>query len=121
MEGALSAADFPRALRILKSLSRVGGPVGENALYQTGLVLRDRMGQPGRALRAWRQYARRYPRGLLRSEVSLSVMETLAEAGRLDAAITEAENFLERFPKSERAHEVRRSVESWQKRAEQIP
>jgi outer membrane protein assembly factor BamD (BamD/ComL family) len=70
--------------------------------------LRDRLHRPREAVSAWNRYRSRFPRGLLRAEADLSVIETLASMDERVAALAEAEAFLARHPASERRAEVER-------------
>lgn len=108
---ALQEGAAERAVTLLRRASRLGGPAGENATYELGRLLRDRLGRPEAALRVWRGYRERHPRGLLRAEVDISVVETLAMVGARAQALEEARGFLAAHPENERAPEVRRLME----------
>jgi tetratricopeptide (TPR) repeat protein len=105
---ALSAGDAPRALQIYRALALKTGPGAENAAYEVGKVLNERMGQPGSAVTAWRRYRADYPEGMLRVEADVSIIETLARTGASDEALGEANDFLRRRPDSERRAEIAR-------------
>ena len=94
------------ALAMLSHCAKGGGPAAENAAYEMGRVLRDGLHRPRAAVAAWGAYRTRFPNGLLRAEVDLSILETLAKLGDKAAALTEAEAFLARYPNSERRDEV---------------
>jgi tetratricopeptide (TPR) repeat protein len=100
--------DPSSALALYQRLAAGTGPTAENALYELGEIYRDRLDQPERGLAAWRDYRRRFPRGLLRAEVDVSLIETLAILGHRREALDEATRFLERDPSSERRHEIAR-------------
>jgi len=103
---ALSEGRPEEALDILAGCAKGTGPAAENAAYEIGRVLRDDLHRPRAALAAWGQYRTRFPRGLLRAETDLSILETLANVGEKRAALVEAEAFLVRYPNSERRDEV---------------
>jgi hypothetical protein len=105
---ALAAGDPRTALALLGVLEGRPGPAAENALYERGRILRDHLHKPREALAAWTRYRARHPRGLLRAEVDLSVVETHAALGDSDLAVREAEGFLARHPRSERRGEIER-------------
>ncbi len=103
---ALAAGDVEETLRLLSLLSRKDDPAGENAVYESARLVRDRLKQPREALRIWRSYRTRFPNGMLRAEVDLNIVETLAQLGSRDRALVEAEDFLQRHPDNERRTEV---------------
>jgi hypothetical protein len=94
------------ALAMLSHCAKGAGPAAENAAYEMGRVLRDGLHRHRAAVAAWGAYRTRFPDGLLRAEADLSILETLAKLGDKAAALTEAEAFLARYPKSERRDEV---------------
>jgi ferric-dicitrate binding protein FerR (iron transport regulator) len=94
------------ALAMLAHCAKGVGPAAENAAYEMGRVLRDGLRRPRGAVAAWVAYRTRFPRGLLRAEADLSILETLARVGDNTAALAEAEAFLARYPQSERRDEV---------------
>ena len=108
---ALATGDAAGGLVILRELATGNGPIAENSGYEIGLVLRDRLHFPREAIEAWKQYRQRFPRGLLRAEADLSVVETELELGAHEAARAEAEAFLRRHPRSERRREVEALVQ----------
>jgi len=105
---ALSAGDPGRALQLYRTLAQGTGPAAENAAYEVGKVLNERMGQPASAVAAWRRYRAAYPDGILRVEADVSIIETLAKSGDADGALAEASDFLRRRPDSERRAEIAR-------------
>jgi tetratricopeptide (TPR) repeat protein len=105
---ALFAGDAPRALQIYRALALKTGPAAENAAYEVGKVLNERMGQPEGAVAAWRRYRTDYPDGILRVEADVSIIETLVRTGASDEALGEANDFLRRRPDSERRAEIAR-------------
>jgi hypothetical protein len=105
---ALAAGDVTRALGLYRALAQRGGPAGENAEYEIGKILRDRLGQPANAVAAWRRYRTEHPDGILRVEADVSIVETLVHGGDMDGALAEAGDFLRRHPDSERRAEMAR-------------
>lgn len=106
---AVAAGDAPRALQLYRALAAQGtGPGAENAAYEIGKVLNEKMGQPAAAVSAWRRYRATYPDGILRVEADVSIIETLARSGDADGALVEANEFLRRRPDSERRAEIAR-------------
>jgi hypothetical protein len=107
-QSALVAGENTRALALYRALAQRGGAAGENAAYEIGKVLRDRLGQPGNAVAAWRRYRADHPNGLLRVEADVSIVETLVHAGDVRGALGEANDFLRNHPDSERRAEIAR-------------
>jgi hypothetical protein len=105
---ALAAGDPTKALQIYRALALKTGPVAENAAYEVGKVLNEKMDQPEGAVAAWRRYRFDYPDGILRVEADVSIIETLVRAGSADEALGEANDFLRRRPDSERRAEIAR-------------
>jgi hypothetical protein len=105
---ALAAGDAPRALQLYRTLAQGTGPSAENASYEIGKVLSEKMGQPQSAVAAWRHYRTAHPDGILRVEADVSIIETLARTGDADEALSEANEFLRRHPDSERRAEIAR-------------
>jgi tetratricopeptide (TPR) repeat protein len=107
-QAAVAAGDAGRAVSIYRALAQRGGPAAENAAYEVGKVLRDRLGQPGNAIAAWRRYRAEHPNGVLRTEADVSIIETLVHAGDTGAALAEANDFVRNHPDSERRAEIAR-------------
>jgi ferric-dicitrate binding protein FerR (iron transport regulator) len=107
-QAALAAGDVPRALALYRAQIKRGGPAGENAAYEVGRLLRDRLGQSSAAVSAWRRYRADHPDGLLRVETDVSIIETLVHAGDTTGALAEANDFLRGHPDSERRAEIAR-------------
>jgi tetratricopeptide (TPR) repeat protein len=105
---ALASGDTTRALQLYRALAGKSGPAAENAAYEIGKILGDKLGQPAAAVAAWRRYRSEYPQGLLRIEADVSIIETLARSGETDDALAEAADFLRRHPDSERRGEIAR-------------
>ena len=107
-QAALAANEPTRALALYRVLVQHGGPASENAAYEIGKILRDRMGQPASAVAAWRRYRADHPNGLLRVEADVSIIETLVHAGDPSGALAEASDFVRNHPDSERRAEIAR-------------
>jgi ferric-dicitrate binding protein FerR (iron transport regulator)/predicted negative regulator of RcsB-dependent stress response len=105
---ALASGDAPRALQLYRVLAQGTGPSAENASYEIGKVLNEKLGQPANAVAAWRRYRSANPDGMLRAEADVSIIETLARIGDSDEALSEANDFLRRRPDSERRAEIAR-------------
>jgi tetratricopeptide (TPR) repeat protein len=107
-QAALAEGEPSRALGLYRTLVLRGGPAGENAAYEIGKILRDRLGQPANAVTAWRRYRADHPNGILRVETDVSIIETLVHAGDAAGALVEANDFLRNHPDSERRAEIAR-------------
>src|SRR5262249_35026233 len=94
--------------QLYRSLAQGTGPSAENASYEIGKVLNEKMGQPQSAVAAWRHYRAAHPDGILRVEADVSIIETLARTGDGDEALSEARDCLRRRPASERRAEISR-------------
>jgi hypothetical protein len=105
-QAAIAEGHLQRAVEILETASRGTGPEAENAAYEVGWILRDQLMRPRQALAAWNRYRGRFGNGLLRAETDLSILETLLMVGDTGAALTEAQAFLDRHPRSERRSEI---------------
>jgi hypothetical protein len=110
-KAALADGQTERGMSILWSLAEGTGPVAENASYELGRALRDQLTSPREAIEAWNRYRTRFPRGLLRAEADISILETLLSVGDRGAALAEADAFVRRHPQSERRAEVERLAE----------
>ena len=91
---ALVSGDAPRALQLYRKLAQGTGPSAENAAYEVGEILNEKLGQPANAVAAWRRYRASYPEGILGAEADVSIIETLARIGDGDGALLEANDFL---------------------------
>ena len=107
---AVVAGDPDKAEALLRSLAEGRDATAENAAYELGRLQRETLMRPREAVKVWNRYRMRFPRGLLRAEADLSIVETLVALDDDDAALAEAEAFLSRFPDSERRPEVMRVV-----------
>ena len=79
------------------------------AAYRDALAHRN--ANPQLAIRKWRSMRRRWPRGALRQEVDLQIIDALLQRGQRRAAVREARGFLRRFPRNPRRDELRRLVQ----------
>ncbi len=111
---ALAAGDPDKALALLAALSKQPGLAGENASYEMGRVWLQHKLQPRQALLVWQRYQRQHPQGVLRAEVDLSVVETLAKLGDVRRAVAEGQAFLRRHTRSERRGDVEALVSALQ-------
>jgi len=100
------AGEPRKALALYRTLAQRGGPTAENAEYEIARVLRDGLHQPADAVAAWRAYRAQHPRGLLRVESDISIIETLLAMSEKSAALAEAQEFVRRFPDGERRGEI---------------
>jgi hypothetical protein len=105
---ALAAGDAYRALDAYRAVIARGGTPAENAEYEIGRVMRDRLRQPGEAIAAWKRYRSQHPNGLLRVETDVSIIETLVKSGDGAGALGEANDFLKGHADSERRPEIAR-------------
>jgi hypothetical protein len=104
----LAAGDPYRALDAYRAAIARGGPTAQNAEYEIGRVMRDRLRQPSDAIAAWKRYRAQHPNGLLRVETDVSIIETLVSSGDSAGALGEANDFLKQHPDSERRAEIAR-------------
>jgi hypothetical protein len=107
-EEALAAGDVRRGLELYGEILARGGPAAENAAYEIGKILRDRLRQPEAAVAAWRRYRDANANGILRVEADVSIVETLVRLGDSPGALSEASRFLRDHPDSERRDEIAR-------------
>jgi hypothetical protein len=104
---ALSASKREReALACYQEQATQGGLAGETAQYEVARLWRDSFGEPTRALAAFKAQRTRFPRGALRTEADLSIIELLPRLGRHTEAMAETEQFLLAHPKAERRGEI---------------
>lgn len=109
-EPKLDTSDPQRLAAAYRSMAQRSGPGAENAAYELGRVLRDRLHKPREAITAWRDYREQHPRGLLRVEADVSIIETLLAVGDRSEALRESREFIRRQPQSERRPEIARVV-----------
>jgi tetratricopeptide (TPR) repeat protein len=105
---ALAAGEPYRALDAYRAAIARGGATAENAEYEIGRVMRDRLQQPADAIAAWKRYRSQHPNGLLRVETDVSIIETLVKSGDSPGALNEANDFLRQHAESERRAEIAR-------------
>jgi hypothetical protein len=94
----------------LEAQARGKGLRAENALLALGLLERDVANDRARAVAAWRAHQRRFPRGVLAAEVTVSLAQTLQAAGRPAEAAAVAEGYRARFPADTRTGAALRRV-----------
>lgn len=77
------------------------------SLYEAGRLRRYALGDPAGALQSFQLYRARFPRGMLRAEVDLSIVELLPKVNRHREALDEIGRLLARQGGDERAPELR--------------
>ena len=82
------------------------GLSGETAQYDLARLLRDSLGEPERALAAFREQRARFPNGALRPEADLSIIELLPRLGRHSEALVETDRYLATYATAERRGEI---------------
>jgi hypothetical protein len=83
------AATAREAIACYLDQARRDGVAGETALYEVARLRRDVLGDAEGALAALRDSRARFPRGMLRHEVDLSIVELLPKVNRHGEAIEE--------------------------------
>jgi len=83
--------------------AELGAEIG---LYEAARLYRDALGQPARAVATLQEAQRRFPAGVLSTEVSLSLAELLPKVGRYQEALDEAAAILRRHPTEAHAAEL---------------
>lgn len=78
----------------------------QNAAYTLGLIARDELHDSAAALARFRDYQRRFPRGVLAPEAARAVVAELVAARRFAEACRAAERYQADFPDDGRAVEV---------------
>lgn len=99
-------ADYVHAVELYVRVAAGRGTSAELALYRAGRLRARFLGDPSGALATLRECARRFPAGAVRQEVDLSILEVLSRTGFRIEAAREADEFLRRWPTSERRVEV---------------
>ncbi|GEM_PF-1553000 len=94
------------ALTCYQDQAAQGGLPGETAQYEVARLWRDSFGQNDRALAAFQTQRSRFPKGVLRTEADLSIIELLPRLGRHADALAESEQFLAVHPTAERRGEI---------------
>jgi hypothetical protein len=115
-EAARRGGDPQAALARYQRLVAEGGPQAEVALYEIAVIQAHDLHDWRRALDTWGRYRQQHPRGLLRPEADISVIEALTRVGDQPRALAEARSFLDRHPASERRAEVARVAGDIQRR-----
>jgi TolA-binding protein len=82
-------------------------PHGDLALYELGRLDQRQLHDLAGARDAFSRYLDDYPHGSLQQEVRLSLMEVDAALSKSREALGQASSFLESYPSSERAPDVR--------------
>lgn len=100
--------DAREALALYGRLARSNGRLAESAQYEMASIEDQDLHDSARALRSWERYRDQHPRGVLRAEADLSIIEMLTRLGQEGRALDEARAFLRRNPGSERRSEVAR-------------
>jgi len=105
--GELAASKRTReALQCYQAQAAQSGLAGETAQYEMARLWRDSLGDPESALAAFKDQRSRFPRGTLRIEADLSIIEILPRLGRHTEVMAETEQFLSAHPKAERRGEI---------------
>ena len=98
---------YEEAAEALGRLAAGGGNRAELALFDRGKLLLRHLRAPEQAAEVFADHRRRFPRGSLRPDVDLSLVEALLAGGQLERAAQQIEHFLAAHPDSERRDEVR--------------
>jgi hypothetical protein len=100
------AATAREAIACYLEQARRDGIAGETALYEVARLRRDVLGDAEGALAALRESRARFPRGMLRHEVDLSIVELLPKLNRHGEALEEIGRLLAEGHGEERAAEL---------------
>jgi FecR protein len=84
-----SASTAREAVNCYLTQAREDGVAGETALYEAGRLRRDALADAAGALEVFQRYRTRFPRGMLRREVDLSIVELLPKVNRHREALDE--------------------------------
>jgi tetratricopeptide (TPR) repeat protein len=95
------------ALDCFGRVAEGSGLSAEQALLELARLRRDVLGDRAGAVAALEQHRTRFPRGVLRTEAELSLLELLPELGRHAEALAESDRLLATAAGRERAAEVR--------------
>jgi tetratricopeptide (TPR) repeat protein len=96
-----------RAVDCFARIAEGTGLSAEMALYEMARLRRDVLGDAAGAAAALEQYRRQFPRGSLRTEVDVSLLELLPRLGRAGEALADSERLLATAAGRERALELR--------------
>jgi tetratricopeptide (TPR) repeat protein len=99
---------YTEALGIYEGLANGTSGWAEPSQYEVARLALRALKNPGRARTELDDYRRRWPNGSLAHEVGLSAIEVRLKLGDGQAALKEIDDFLIRFPTSERQGEVRK-------------
>jgi hypothetical protein len=94
------------AVACYRRLAGGGTLAAEAALYEEARVLTRHLRDLPGALATLREHRRRFPRGALRAEVDLTLVELLPRLGRYQEALDESGALLSHDPRHERAAEL---------------
>jgi tetratricopeptide (TPR) repeat protein len=101
-----------RALPLLESAARGGGPEAEQAQFQLAQTLGRDLHDPVRAAAAYADAERRFPRGIFAEESAMRRGEALLNAGDTRAGIEALERYLRQFPSAPHADDAHLYVAS---------
>lgn len=101
------AGRFSEAARRFQSVVSGQDPHANLALYELGRLEQRKLDDLPGARDAFSRYLDDYPHGLLQQEVRLSLMEVDAALSKSKEALSQASTFLDTYPSSERAPDVR--------------
>jgi hypothetical protein len=107
-DGCLQRAGARAQLACWQAQARGAGLAAEIAAYEIGRLQRDALANPAAALQAFQLCRQRFPRGSLRPEVDLSIVELLPVLGRYQQALDESAALLAASPPPERRAELHR-------------
>jgi ferric-dicitrate binding protein FerR (iron transport regulator) len=96
----------PTALPCLRVQAAGAGLRAQIALFHIGRINQEDLGEPAAALATYEELRRRFPRGPLRAESDLSIVQLLATTGRHGEALDESAALLARGSSPERAGEL---------------
>jgi TolA-binding protein len=95
-----------RAIQLFDQVAHRGGSLTEIAAYQAARLTMN-AGRANDAIKRFRELIQQHPNGAYAQESSLDVLECRIKLGQLDAAAGDVEAFLQKYPSSERLHELR--------------
>ncbi|MBL8955763.1 MAG: outer membrane protein assembly factor BamD [Myxococcaceae bacterium] len=97
---------YADAIGIYDGLAKGSSGWAEPAQYEVARLTLRALKKPGDAARELDEYQRRWPQGSLSHEVALSSIEVQLKLGAGPAALRAMDDFLAKFPSSERRGEV---------------
>jgi hypothetical protein len=98
---------YAEALSIYEGLAHGKSGWAEPSLYESGRLKLRALKDAAGAGAAFADYRARFPNGALAHEVALSAIEVQLKLGNAEAALKAMDDFLTRFPHSERGGDVR--------------